>query len=81
MTNDNWIKCSERLPETGENVIVIQDPTTTATRKPLFAVFDGARFFPPVPTIFADFKYGTSAWVDITHWQPLPEPPKMEGEK
>jgi hypothetical protein len=72
----DWISVSDhKKPKKGQNVLVVQDPTTTATREALFAIYDGEYFIPPTPTIFADYTAGYSVWSDITHWMPLPEIP------
>lgn len=76
---DDWISVDERLPEAGQNVIIIQSPKTTATKDPLFARFDGSEFRPPDPSIyFANGEIGISKWSDIIYWMPLPQPPKTE---
>lgn len=70
-----WISVNERLPELipcnagtaySEAVIVWTD-----NRKAMIAVWDGIDFLCP-----ADYW---EAWgEEITHWMPLPEPPKGE---
>lgn len=70
-----WIPVAERLPGTipcnagtaySEAVIV-----WTSGRKAMIAVWDGIDFL-----CAADYW---EAWGEkITHWMPLPEPPKME---
>ena len=61
-----WISVKERLPENkGRYIIYVRGP------EPFVSWFDGYRF----RTIgTAPFTY------PATHWQPLPEPPKEEGE-
>lgn len=64
----NWIKTSERLPEPGENVLVLDKGLEMN-----------------VAYLSAPTNFG-SVWKDsikyrvykpeITHWMPLPEPPK-----
>ena len=70
---NTWIPCSERLPDLipckagtaySEKVIV-----WTTERKAMVCVWDGKDWFVP---------YGFwEVWgKDVTHWMPLPEPPK-----
>ena len=70
-----WIEIEKRLPNKGQKVLVVQNPLTTATREPLTAIFNGKDFIPEQPTIFADFTFGQSKWVDIILWMPLPKIP------
>lgn len=72
---NKWISVNDRLPEKDERVIVIQNPKTTATRKPLFAIFNGEKFEAPGNT-HDGIHLSIGYWVDIIYWQPLPEPPK-----
>ena len=64
-----WISVSERLPENGSNVLGYSYDE------------DGSRIFPA--------NYDNGWWHDcffniriitVTHWMPLPEPPKEEKE-
>lgn len=72
-----WIDVNDmQKPKAGQKVLVIQDPFKTATREPLFAIYNGKDFIPPQPTYFADFEIGKSTWSDITHWRPLPSTPQ-----
>jgi len=59
----NWIKCSERMPELGQEVLCVDEFHNYET-----ALY--TRTFFPEPffsTIAGEFH--------PTHWQPLPEPP------
>ena len=55
-----WISVSERLPEDKELVLV------TAKNCNPFTCWYNAPFR----------KWACSGWIEITHWMPLPEPPK-----
>ena len=72
-----WISVEDELPKKNQRVLCIQDPTKTATKEPLFAIFTGLHFIPPSPTIFANYETGQSKWSYITHWQLLPKLPKL----
>lgn len=60
----NWIKCSERLPEDGLTVLLYERPDEL-----WFGYFDGE------PEAIVFFGAGSKR-KNITHWMPLPEPPK-----
>ena len=62
-----WISVKDKLPLKGQNVLCVQNPNTTATRKALFAVFDGEKFYHPLP-YYVKAKVGN--WVDIIYWMP-----------
>jgi len=70
-----WIDVNLRLPKAGQKVLCVQDPTKTATKEALFAIFDGERFIPPQPTIYANYEVGQNRWADIIYWMPLPKTP------
>lgn len=61
-----WIKCSERMPETGDDVLVYCPDTNEQF---VAVTWDGS----------TDFQYARYETVNIvcepTHWMPLPEPP------
>jgi len=80
--NDGWISVNDRLPIEGQKVIVIQNPNTTATREPLFAIFDAKnqRFMPSdkYDNPIDEFGGRVLGWSDIIYWQPLPSPPKNQ---
>ena len=63
VTVQKWIPVTERLPEQYSSVIV-----WTSERELGEAQFDGKKF-----EWCAD-----EAFADVTHWMPLPEPPKGE---
>ncbi len=80
-----WIPCSERMPELGQEVLVyaigkddgfIGDAVTTISERFIFRLFpssDGVEEWRS-PWEYFDSNY------EITHWMPLPEPPKGEQE-
>ncbi len=56
----NWISVKDRLPEEGYYLVFIKNPG-------------------PFKYIYVAYYYGDNEWnVDgeVTHWKPLPEPPK-----
>lgn len=60
-----WIKCSERMPEIGREVLCIDEFGDYEA-----AIYDSG--YIPGPPFFA-----TSAGeIHPTHWQPLPAPPE-----
>lgn len=64
-----WIKCSERMPEEGEDVIVYDD---------LKQVHEGfyLRYGEHVSWDIYSYKPSYYDEVSVTHWMPLPEPPQ-----
>lgn len=66
MTTMGWIKCSERLPDENERVIAFRsnEPEISAYR---YTVMWGW------PVKIAHTRHG-----GVTHWMPLPEPPKED---
>ena len=72
-----WIDVRKSLPEKDQSVICIQNPNTTATRKPLLSVFDGEKFCVPYVDIYSALVASTGQrWVDIIYWMPFPKTPK-----
>ena len=61
-----WISVKERLPENGERVLTLSTWAHVSDRE-LRTYGDGSKRFSPD---------GLLPGVDITHWMPLPEPPK-----
>lgn len=81
ITPDGWISCSERMPEMGE-------------RQCYVLAADFKNNYPPnIPNtqvgVYGDwFNDGNPTWDDgdgedlylkeVTHWMPLPEPPRLK---
>lgn len=63
----NWFNVEDAKPSNGQEVLVIQNPNTTATREPLFAIYENGDFIPPE----AIHAINPIVWSDITHWMPL----------
>lgn len=72
--DDDWIKCSEKMPENDKSVLVaIKEDGDTY-------ICVGETF------VGGDWMINGEHWYEksdpaITHWMPLPEPPKGEIEK
>ena len=64
-----WISVDERLPETNEEVLVYSSVGKIYTA--CYIRVDGIEFW---------FE-NIDGFREITHWMPLPEGPKMKGEK
>ena len=64
MTQDNWIKVEDRLPEHHDRVVVCVDGNI------------GTGYY---HTYYNYWRWDTKNPVTatVTHWQPLPEPPKI----
>lgn len=78
---DGWIKIEDRLPDNiGEYIVYAQDENSPAS--------EGVWYENVV--IVAEYGLGEWTWNEngiewdisgiVTHWMPLPEPPRMEGE-
>ena len=68
VTIQKWIPVSERLPEDSRGVIL-------CTRSRIV----GVGFYDKNTRSWVQHYSGGGICVDVTHWMPLPEPPK-EGE-
>jgi len=69
--SDNWISVEERLPEAFVTVIVCDAAPHTIVEV-------GAGYMREPGKWSA---YPLCHKIVVTHWQPLPAPPKREGEK
>lgn len=71
-----WISVDERLPETREWVLVIGE-----------FVPEGGWFVPHIAEYYRDswrldddeYSYPEDRHIKVTHWMPLPEPPKEDA--
>ncbi|WP_194761197.1 DUF551 domain-containing protein [Pantoea ananatis] len=62
--SDGWVKCSERMPENSDAVLVCQEGGIT-----FCAEYDGGEFYPD------EFPNLPKQGKEITHWMPLPAAP------
>ncbi|WP_122408951.1 DUF551 domain-containing protein [Pseudomonas viridiflava] len=74
-----WIKCSDRLPEHGVNVLVIAMGATKKKNYTTATLCSIQRDFREEDSPYDDQWYQTVAisreLLGITHWMPLPKPP------
>lgn len=62
---NQWISIDERLPQDGEEALVY-----AGNRGVMIGLYDS------VLQVWLDYE---CCGLKVTHWQPLPEPPKKEG--
>lgn len=65
-----WIKCSDRLPEDDQAVIMYE---LGQTGLPLIGWYENE--FVDVPGFYIAHSF-QNARVHVTHWMPLPKPPE-----
>ena len=63
---NQWISCKDKMPDDGVNVLI-----STGNKQISLAWYDSdrGRFY----ICDSDYNYNL---LDVSHWQPLPEPPK-----
>lgn len=68
-----WIKCSDRMPLSANGLIMaIEVIVTDGFRVGMCGCYSGDK-----PNPWVEFsKYGDIYPHEITHWQPLPQPPE-----
>ncbi|EFK7855610.1 DUF551 domain-containing protein [Escherichia coli] len=69
VTPDGWISCSERMPEETGDIIVVSDGI----------VMSGISYSRRDGFYMAALEYDDDEPIDgVTHWMPLPEPPRLK---
>ena len=71
VTISEWIPVTERLPESGVNVLV-------SCREFDEAIIGWYNSDPEYCEWYGEYKLSEHRDVHVTHWMPLPEPPKGE---
>lgn len=72
-----WISVKEGLPKENEQVIVAQRTSNGLTTNTAKYDLLGKRFL----TVWTGFHGEIHYYPDITHWQPLPQPPITERKE
>jgi hypothetical protein len=74
--NNKWISVKDRLPEDGENVLVYNDDNSEDFIPYFTGYFHGGMWY----SSYALYEEENFLEVPsiVTHWMPLPEPPKGE---
>lgn len=68
---EGWIKCSERMPEKTDDFIVVSDGI----------VMSGISYSRRKGFYISALEYDEDEKIDdVTHWQPLPEPPRESND-
>lgn len=75
---EQWISVEERLPEREQSVLVYS-PQNEELFQIFDAVFDGEMFRELDANDYAETLYTEGSYVGVTHWMPMPEPPKTKG--
>lgn len=68
-----WIRCDEQLPKKGENVIAIAVSNYTDEKIVCIDRLEDGEKGP--------IWIYTHGWYIVTHWMPLPEPPKEDSHE
>jgi hypothetical protein len=68
---DEWVSVEDRLPEEGQVVSIWSEQHGFQSKYYLTVYSESNKFFEP-------FQSGISVIRDVTHWQPLPQPPKSD---
>ena len=67
---NDWIKCSEKMPEIDVDVLIVARGQVTAGYLSRFYCRGDIRKFRVISGSIIDSSH-------VTHWQPLPQPPAM----
>ena len=71
-----WISVKERLPDKGQIVLAGRSDFTADPVK--YTYFENGKFYRKTDVISSMDRIMTIYYPDITHWMPLPDPPKEE---
>lgn len=76
----NWIKCSERLPETGKPVIAfgIVEESESGMRSVTEAYLCSFGYWSTFMSRYGSDSTDLLLLNHVTHWQPLPEAPNED---
>lgn len=69
--HSDWIPCGERLPEDGERILIYVHLASHDSVQPDTCIEDGGYMY-----LDSGYSFGK----EVTHWMPLPSPPKEVNE-
>jgi hypothetical protein len=72
-----WIKCSDRLPENEQKILISDGKFVTACTADVTPFWKGRGEFYPDGCEFGGYEWEWHFELEqITHWMPLPSPPQ-----
>ena len=72
-SSNGWISVKDKLPDEGVQVLTINNPTQ---QHPEYKLDYIVKFYKAYPELYIWARRLCNEYEEVTHWMPLPEPPK-----